>query len=125
MSLASKLRQHALRLIEADPVRITVTRWVQVARPAGGVKMETVSLEPQTVRVYPRRGVGTAARPRTTDPDRPWALLAPHTADIATGDEFEARGRRFRVAATCQETFRGEVVAVSAELEELGKDAGS
>lgn len=125
MSLADSLRRRTLRLIASDPTTITITRWVHVSKPAGGVKLEPVQLEPQTVRLYPKRGLGgPVAAPRTVGLPHAWSLIAAPTADVMPGDEFEASGCKLKVLAVRQETFRGAVVCLTADLEEVRSDAG-
>ncbi len=127
MSIVDDLRRRTLRIIEADPVQVTITRRVKVSRPAGGIGTQEVTLGPQTVRLYAyaRRGApANVVQPGAVGPIRVWGLVAGHTADVAPGDEFEARGRKFRVLTTRQETFRGEAVSISADVEEVGPDAG-
>lgn len=125
MPVVRDIQQRTLRLILADPTEITITRWVRVSKPAGGIKLEPVTLPPQTVRLYPKRSLGTpVAAPRTVGLPRNWGLIAGSTADVMPGDEFEARECKLKVLAVRQETFRGEVVSVTADLEEVRSDAG-
>lgn len=110
-------RRYIEKVINLDPVTITIKRTVEVETEYGGVKKETVILEPQIVSIYNRRSlqnvVNDAGQVTGSTLARATRLLATADTDISEGDEFEYAGKIWRVVFL--QSFMG--ICHQAELE--------
>lgn len=113
-------RRNVERQIASNPSSIALRRSRDVSDGAGGSYRETMELPAQTVRIFMTAAASTEAagvggHVRAVG----WGLLGAWDADIAAGDEFAHRDRRFRVRSVNPASTGGQVTAIQAEIEEV------
>jgi hypothetical protein len=128
VSQLSILRADTARLIDENPVEITVHRVTWVSDGAGGrVKSFDSDLPPVTVRlVASQRSVQQVEQSQSESgltTVSAHALIAPHDADLRYGsdveDAFALGGKAYKVARVVPRKWRGQVYSVHAVLEEV------
>lgn len=94
-------KKYIEKLINADPVNITIKRTEITDDGFGGKEETTVTLEPQTVTFYDRKAqrevvsdIGTVTAYYASNTTK---LLVMGDADIKEGDVFEYGGKTFKV----------------------------
>ncbi len=94
-------KKYIEKLINADPVNITIRRTTTIDDGFGGKEETTVTLEPQTVTFYDRKAqrevVSDAGVTTAYYASNVIKLLATGDADIKEGDIFEHEGRTYKV----------------------------
>ena len=117
---AMQARRNAERQIARNPTNIVIKRTQEVDDGAGGSYRVTVELPAQTVRIFmSSMQAQTVSKVGGQIQTQSWGLLATWDADIATGDEFQADGRRFTVRTVSPASTGGAVTAIHADLEEV------
>jgi hypothetical protein len=95
-------RRYIEKMIQTNPVEITVTRTSIIDDGFGGTKKEKVTLPAQTVTFYNRKSmrevVGDAGQVANSYLARVTKVLATADADLQEGDQFEYGGKTWRVA---------------------------
>lgn len=121
------LRQGTTRLINENPVQITVHRATWTSDGAGGrLKIES-DLASITARLIASqrttRALESTQRESGLMTVAAYALIAPHDANLQHGsdveDQFELGGKVFRVLRVIPRKWRGDTYSVHAVLEEV------
>lgn len=127
MNAIEALRAAHERLINENPVTVTINRTQQIAA-GGGFSLVTSTVGPFTIRVFQQSNRASDVKVSATigekHVDRSWGLLADHLADIQAGprvkDEFDIPGLgHFVVDAVRPQRAFGQLVGYQADLEKV------